>query len=66
MKMIYLSSNVFIYLSLLLDLSDIFLIETLKLLDIMGFYASKKHKLYDACKKLIDKAKLPFYRSLTK
>ena len=31
-----------------------------------GFYASKKHKLYDACKKLIDKAKLPFYRSLTK
>ena len=31
-----------------------------------GFYASRKHKLYDACKKLIDKTKLPFYHSLTK
>lgn len=29
-----------------------------------GFYASKKHKLYDKCKKLIDKTKLPLIKSL--
>ena len=28
------------------------------------FYASKKHKIYDKCKKLIDKAKLPLIKSL--
>lgn len=31
-----------------------------------GFYASKSHKLYNTCKLLIDKAKLPFYKSLIK
>ena len=31
-----------------------------------GFYASKKHKLYHICRKLLDKAKVPFYNSLIK
>ena len=31
-----------------------------------GFYASKKHKLYNSCKKLIDGVKLPFINSLNK
>lgn len=29
-----------------------------------GFYASKKHKLYNSCRKMIDKIKLPLYKSL--
>ena len=29
-----------------------------------GFYASKSHKLYNNCRKLISKEKLPFYKSL--
>lgn len=31
-----------------------------------GFYASRKHQLYDKCRKLIANFKLPFYKSLTK
>ena len=31
-----------------------------------GFYASRKHKLYDGCRKLIASFKLPFYKSLTR
>ena len=31
-----------------------------------GYYASKSHKLFDLCKKLISKEKLPFYSSLNK
>ena len=31
-----------------------------------GIYASHKHQLYNTCKTLIDKAKLPFYKSLNK
>ena len=31
-----------------------------------GFYASKSHKLYNTCRKLISKEKLPFYKSLNK
>lgn len=31
-----------------------------------GFYASKHHKLYEKCQKLISKEKLPFYSSLNK
>ena len=31
-----------------------------------GFYASKQHRLYNKCKKLISKDKIPFYRSLNK
>jgi hypothetical protein len=29
-----------------------------------GIYASREHKLYNTCRLLIDKAKLPFYKSL--
>ena len=31
-----------------------------------GIYASRKHNLYNTCRLLIDKIKLPFYKSLTK
>ena len=31
-----------------------------------GIYASREHKLYNTCRLLIDKLKLPFYKSLTK
>ena len=31
-----------------------------------GFYASRKHKLYHSCRMLINKIKLPFYKSLNK
>ena len=31
-----------------------------------GFYTSKKHKLYDSCKKLIDSIKLPIIKSLNR
>ncbi|MBQ4263529.1 MAG: transposase [Bacilli bacterium] len=31
-----------------------------------GFYASKKHKLYDSCKKLINSIKLPIIKSLNR
>ena len=31
-----------------------------------GFYSSKSHKLYNICKKLTDKIKIPFYKSLNK
>ena len=31
-----------------------------------GIYASREHKLYNTCRLLIDKFKLPFYKSLTK
>ena len=31
-----------------------------------GYYASKSHKLFDLCKKLISKEKLPFYSSLNR
>ena len=31
-----------------------------------GYYASKSHKFFDFCKKLISKEKLPFYSSLNK
>lgn len=31
-----------------------------------GFYASKKHKLYNSCRKMIDRIKLPFYKSLNR
>ena len=31
-----------------------------------GFYASKKHKSYNSCKRLIDGVKLPFINSLNK
>ena len=31
-----------------------------------GFYASKKHKLYDSCKKLIDSIKLPIIKSFNR
>ena len=31
-----------------------------------GYYASKSHKFFDLCKKLISKEKLPFYSSLNK
>lgn len=31
-----------------------------------GFYASKHHKLYEKCQRLISKEKLPFYSSLNK
>lgn len=31
-----------------------------------GFYSSHKNKIYEKCQKLIDKTKLPFYKSLNK
>ena len=31
-----------------------------------GFYASKHHKLYEKCQRLISKEKVPFYSSLNK
>lgn len=31
-----------------------------------GFYASKKHKLYNSCRKMVDRIKLPFYKSLNR
>ena len=31
-----------------------------------GFYASRKHKLYNSCKMLINKLKIPFYKSMIK
>ena len=31
-----------------------------------GFYASKKHKLYNFCKKIIDSIKLPFINYLNR
>ncbi len=31
-----------------------------------GFYASKSHKLYNTCRFLMDKSKVPFYKSLLK
>ena len=31
-----------------------------------GFYASRKHKLYNSCRMLINKIKLPFFKSMNK
>jgi len=31
-----------------------------------GFYASKSHKFYNTCRKLINKIKIPFYKSMFK
>ena len=31
-----------------------------------GFYASRKHKLYDSCRMLLNKIKIPFYKSMNK
>ena len=40
--------------------------EQFKTIRYYGFYASKSHHLYDSCRKLIDKVKLPFYLQLNK